>query len=180
MTTTAAAPSLSGQALPAVIRPSGRKTGLSCASFSSVVSGRGPSSFDTTVPSGRVTGVISRSKNPFSTLATARFCDSTPNSSISRRRDVLELGDVLGRLAHSDVDVGKADRGRPWSLPALGALGRPRLGVGEQLVVGAGNAVRPSRSKRLTVSTPAATNTSPSPARIACAAIRIVWSDEEQ
>ena len=33
---------------------------------------------------------------------------------------------------------------------------------------------------RLTVSTPAATNTSPSPALIAWAAMRIDWSDEEQ
>jgi hypothetical protein len=34
--------------------------------------------------------------------------------------------------------------------------------------------------KRLTVSTPAATKTSPSPALMAWAAIRMVWSDEEQ
>ena len=34
--------------------------------------------------------------------------------------------------------------------------------------------------KRLTVSTPAATKTSPSPARMACAAMRIVCSDDEQ
>ena len=45
MTSTAAAPSLSGQALPAVtVPPSGLKTGLSLASFSIVVPGRGPSS----------------------------------------------------------------------------------------------------------------------------------------
>ena len=85
MTTTAAAPSLSGQALPAVISPSGRNTGFSSASFSAVVPARGPSSRLTTVPSGSVTGTISRSKNPFSTLATARCCDSAANSSISRR-----------------------------------------------------------------------------------------------
>ena len=40
ITTTAAAPSFSGQALPAVISPSGRNTGLSWASPSSVVLGR--------------------------------------------------------------------------------------------------------------------------------------------
>ena len=34
--------------------------------------------------------------------------------------------------------------------------------------------------KRLTVSTPAATNTSPSPALMACVAMRMVWSDDEQ
>ena len=44
ITSTAAAPSLSGQALPAVTVPSGLKAGLSSASFSTVVPGRGPSS----------------------------------------------------------------------------------------------------------------------------------------
>ncbi len=34
--------------------------------------------------------------------------------------------------------------------------------------------------KRLTVSTPAAMKTSPSPALMAWAAMRMVWSDEEQ
>jgi hypothetical protein len=33
---------------------------------------------------------------------------------------------------------------------------------------------------RLTHSTPAAMNASPSPALIACAAMRMVWSDDEQ
>ena len=35
-------------------------------------------------------------------------------------------------------------------------------------------------AKRDTVSTPAETKTSPSPARIACSAIRVVCSDDEQ
>ena len=64
ITITAAAPSLSGQQLPAVTVPSGRKTGFSAATFSIVVPGRGPSSAETTVPSGRVTGVISRGQKP--------------------------------------------------------------------------------------------------------------------
>jgi len=76
MTTTAAAPSLRGHEFPAVTLPSGRKAGWSVASFSTVVPGRGPSSLDTTVPSGRVTGVISRSKNPFSWEFTARSWES--------------------------------------------------------------------------------------------------------
>ena len=71
--------------MPAVTVPSGRNTGFSVESFSTVVPGRGPSSFATTSPSGRVTGVISRSKNPFSCDSTARFCDSAANSSISSR-----------------------------------------------------------------------------------------------
>ena len=85
MTTTAAAPSFSGQALPAVTLPSGRNTGLSSASFSTVVPARGPSSFETTVPSLSVTGVISRSKKPRSWAATARCCERAPHSSISSR-----------------------------------------------------------------------------------------------
>jgi hypothetical protein len=35
-------------------------------------------------------------------------------------------------------------------------------------------------TKRLTISTPAATNTSPSPDLMAWAAMRMVWSDDEQ
>jgi hypothetical protein len=85
MTTTAAAPSLSGQQLPAVTRPSGRNTGLSPAVPSSVTPGRGPSSTDTTSPDGVVTGVISRAQKPFLIDSSARFCDRTPNSSISCR-----------------------------------------------------------------------------------------------
>ena len=72
ITMTAAAPSFNGQALPAVISPSGRKTGLRPESASTVVPARGPSSLAMTVPFGKVSGVISRSKKPFSWLATAR------------------------------------------------------------------------------------------------------------
>ena len=85
ITTTAAAPSLSGQQLPAVTVPSGRNTGFSAATFSSVVPGRGPSSALTTVPSGSVTGVMSRCQNPLASAFSARFCDRTPNSSWSAR-----------------------------------------------------------------------------------------------
>ena len=53
ITSTAAAPSLSGQALPAVTVPSGLKAGLSSPSFSTVVPGLGPSSCVTFVPSER-------------------------------------------------------------------------------------------------------------------------------
>jgi hypothetical protein len=85
MTTTAAAPSLSGQALPAVTRPSGRNTGFSAEMPSIVVPARGPSSLLTTVPSGVVTGVISRSQKPFAMACSARFWLRTANSSISAR-----------------------------------------------------------------------------------------------
>ena len=85
ITTTAAAPSLSGQELPAVTVPPSRKAGASEESFSSDVSGRGPSSRDTTVPSGRVTGMISRSKNPLRWDSTASSWLRSANSSISVR-----------------------------------------------------------------------------------------------
>ena len=85
MITTAAAPSLSGQQLPAVTVPSGRKTGFRAATASRVVPGRGPSSVLTTVPSGRVTGAISAAKKPAAMASSARCCDRTPNSSCSAR-----------------------------------------------------------------------------------------------
>ena len=46
-----------------------------------VTPGRGPSSVDTTRPSGMVTGVISRSKNPLAMAFSARFWLVTPHSS---------------------------------------------------------------------------------------------------
>ena len=73
ITTTAAAPSLRGQALPAVIVPPGRNTGFSCETPSRVVPSLIPSSFDTTDPSGSVYGVISCSKKPRFIAASARF-----------------------------------------------------------------------------------------------------------
>ncbi len=85
MTMTAAAPSLRGQALPAVMVPPSRNTGFSAARPSIVVPSRGPSSLVTTVPSSRVTGMISRSKNPFFCDSTARFWLRAANSSISWR-----------------------------------------------------------------------------------------------
>jgi hypothetical protein len=99
MTSTAAAPSLRGQALPAVTLPSGLNTGLSLASTSIVVPGRGPSSCLTTVswtstglPSrsvsvcaGTVTDTISASKWPESRASTARFWEMTAHSSCCSR-----------------------------------------------------------------------------------------------
>ena len=99
MTSTAAAPSLSGQALPAVTVPSGLKAGWSAASFSIVVPGRGPSSLVTwvsgtvicspsspaTVCSGTVTATISLSKWPEACASTARFWEMTAHSSWASR-----------------------------------------------------------------------------------------------
>ena len=81
ITSTAAAPSLSGHELPAVTVPfSGSKAGLSSASFSSVVPGRGPSSRVTSP-----TATISASKWPLSRAATARSCDVLAHSSCASR-----------------------------------------------------------------------------------------------
>ena len=85
MITTAAAPSLRGQQLPAVTVPSSRKTGLSWETPSRVVPGRGPSSVLTTVPSGSVTGAISRAKKPWAMACSARFWERTPKASWSAR-----------------------------------------------------------------------------------------------
>ena len=73
MTTTQDAPSLRGQALPAVTVPSGRNTGLSWLTFSSVVPARGPSSLARVEPSAKVTGVMSRSKKPRLMASSALF-----------------------------------------------------------------------------------------------------------
>jgi hypothetical protein len=85
MTTTAAAPSLRAQQLPAVTTPSGRNTGSSWETASRVTPARGPSSRETSVPSGVVTGVISRAQKPSLIAFSARFWDLTPNSSSSSR-----------------------------------------------------------------------------------------------
>jgi hypothetical protein len=81
ITSTAAAPSLSGHELPAVTVPfSGSNAGLSSASFSIVVPGRGPSSRATSP-----TGTISASKWPLSRASTARFCECIAHSSCASR-----------------------------------------------------------------------------------------------
>ncbi len=85
MITTAAAPSLSGQALPAVTLPFSRKTGCSWARDSRLVPGRGPSSLLNNSPLGSGTGIISRSKKPSSRAFTAAVWLFTAYRSISSR-----------------------------------------------------------------------------------------------
>jgi hypothetical protein len=70
--------------LPAVTVPVGENAGLSSASFSIVVPGRGPSSRVTSP-----TATISASKWPESRAATARACDTTAHSSCASR-DTLQ------------------------------------------------------------------------------------------
>jgi hypothetical protein len=84
----AQAPSLTPEALPAVIVPSGLTTPLSLASASRLVS-RGCSSFDTTIGSpffcAIVTGTISPSKNPAFCAATAFCCEASAILSCASR-----------------------------------------------------------------------------------------------
>jgi hypothetical protein len=86
------------------------------------------------VPSGSVTGVISRSKNP--------VLRQRPELVHLDAADVLELRHVLRGLSHRDVDVGQSDGGRPRSVATLGARGGTGLRIGEQHVVRARDPVR--------------------------------------
>ena len=119
MISSAAAPSLSGQALPAVTVPPSLNAGFSAASFSSVVPARGPSSLVTTVsgkldlvallvglPCARatVTGTISLSKWPDDRLDRAGLGDDRPLV-LGLAADLAAIGHVLGRQPHRDVDV---------------------------------------------------------------------------
>src|SRR5664280_2197270 len=134
MTTTAAAPSLSGQALPAVMVPPSRKTGFRPASPSRLVPGRGPSSFVTTSPLGVMTGMISRPKKPDSWDATARVCDCRANSSCSSRLTCLNSATFSAVWPMAMYTSGRTpSSGAPWT-----PLDRAGFGDGEQFVVGSG------------------------------------------
>jgi len=87
--TSAEAPSLSGEAFPAVTVPSAWKTGFRRPSDSRVESARGPSSELTVIASpfrcGIATGTSSASNFPARWAATARWWERSANSSWSSR-----------------------------------------------------------------------------------------------
>src|SRR5258708_6597570 len=88
ISTTAAAPSLIPEALPAVTVPSFSNAGLSLAIESSVAPWRGYSSVSTTMSPLRdlmVTGTISSLNLPAFCAASALFCEPTENSSCCER-----------------------------------------------------------------------------------------------
>src|SRR5204862_416375 len=145
-TTTHDAPSFRPGALPAVVVPSGSKTGRSAASFSSVVSRRIPSSAATPP-----TVTISSAKRPAPCAATARSCDRYAHSSCSSldllrlqaralersaNREASELGRGHVRKAPSEAPERRSNSGdddRPGhrasvATAALGAARAPRLG----------------------------------------------------
>ena len=101
---TADAPSLIPELLPAVTVPPSRNAGRSFASASADVSARGCSSRETTIGSpfrwGTVIGTIWPSNRPASIAATAFCWDASANASWRSRVDLPALGDVLGGLAH--------------------------------------------------------------------------------
>src|SRR6266511_1748148 len=91
---TAAAPSLICDELPAVTVPSGRKAGLSAASASADVSRRGVSSTPNSTPAcgfETSTGTISCSNRPVSIASNARRCDSSEKASSSARTNPHSL-----------------------------------------------------------------------------------------
>ncbi|RPK58030.1 hypothetical protein EES42_38670 [Streptomyces sp. ADI95-17] len=183
MITSAAAPSLSGQQLPAVTRPSGRKTGFRPCTPSRVTPARGPSSFETTVPSGVVTGVISRSQKPFLMASSARFCERTPNSSMSWRVTPLSRArfSAVCPIAMYASGTTPSSRGSCQSSPPRSARAAVRASASANSGLWvSGQLSELPFEKRDTISTPAEMKTSPSPALMACSAIRLVWSEEEQ
>ena len=134
ITTTAAAPSLSGQALPAVTVPSGRNTGLSCARPSKRRAGAG------TVVLRHDGAVGQRDRRDL--LGEEAVLD-VGHGAVLRAlgelvhllaRDVLVLRHVLSRLAHRDVDVREPLRRRPVRAAAERPLGRALAGLAEDRV----------------------------------------------
>ncbi len=182
ITTTAAAPSLSGQQLPAVTTPSGRNTGLSSRTASSVTPGRGPSSRVTSVPSGVVTGTISRAQKPLLMASSARFWLRTPNSSSSSRdsprsRATFSAVWPIATYASgsSPFSLGSVQSRPPWASFSVRAPASANSGFWVS-----GRLSELPLTNRDTVSTPAEMKTSPSPALIAWKAIREVCTEDEQ
>ena len=107
MTSTAAAPSLSGHELPAVTPPSPNASGSS-ESFSSVDEARGPSSLATSLPSWSVTGTISRSKKPSSCERDGELLRALRVLVHVGAADLVLLRHVDRGQTHVDVGVGLA------------------------------------------------------------------------
>ncbi len=170
-TTSAEAPSESGEEAPAVTMPSARKTVRSVASFSSVVEGRGPSSAVTS-PSLTGTGTISRSKCPARWAATARWCERSAKasdcsrvipSSAATSSAVSPMERVTGPSPGAGARSAAANLGLVNRHPSEVSKTSPGLAQGVP-----GFAI--THGARVIDSTPPATTTPASPERTACAA----------
>ena len=150
--TSAAAPSLRPLAFPAVTVPPARKAGLSWASFSALVSGRGCSS-RTTSP----TATISSSNLPASDAAAQRRCDSRANASWSSR-DTSQRSATFSPVSPIDSSGNiSSSRGFGKRQPSV---------VSYSTLLPRGNAASgfaTANGARLIDSTPPATNRSPAP-----------------
>ena len=155
--TSAAAPSLIPLELPAVTVPPSRNAGLSAASFSTLVSGRGCSSRVTSP-----TGTSSSSKRPAVVRRRPALLRLERERVLLLARDAVALGHVLARLAH------RLEREHRLQ-PRVGEAPAERR-VADGLV-----AARERRAPACAItsgardidSTPPATNRSPSPATTA-------------
>lgn len=135
------------------------------------------------MPSGSVTGVISRSQKPFLMACSARFCDRTPNSSISWRLMPFQRArfSAVWPIAMYASGTMPSSRGSCQAEPSEAATSAVRASASAKkgLCVSGSESELPF-TKRDTISTPAEMKTSPSPALMACSAMREVWSEEEQ
>src|SRR5262245_16174526 len=157
--TRAAAPSLMPLELPAVTVPPSLNAGLSVASFSRLVSGRGCSSRATSP-----TGTSSSSKRPLSLASVQRRCDCSPNSSCSSR--------LIPYRSATFSPVSPIDSS--GNISSSFGFGKRQPSVVSQIVwlprwnARSGFAI--TRGARVIDSTPPATKRSPSPATTACEA----------
>ena len=148
-----------------------------------VAPGRGQSSVAMTVPSGNVTGVISRAQNPSTAAFSARFWLRTANSSISWRVTpltrarfsavwpIVRYTSGSSPASRGSVQVSVPPAARAADLACASAkTGFWVSGIESELPL----------TNRDTVSTPAEMKTSPSPALIACRAILEVCRDDAQ
>jgi hypothetical protein len=137
----------------------------------------------TTVPSGSVTGVISRAQKPSAIAFSARFCERTPNSSwISRDTPLIWARfSAVCPMARYRSGIRPSSRGscQVGAPPSARLAVRARASANAGLAVSGSPSLRPN-AYRDTHSTPAEMYASPSPALIAWNAIRVVCSDDEQ
>ena len=176
-TSSAAAPSLMPEALPAVTRAAVAERGLQRGQRLRRRRPRvlvGVDDRRLAAPGAApATGTISSASRPAACALAARSCDRSANASWSARDDAALRGDVLGGLAHRVGAVAALHPGftnRQPSVVSCIATTRPYAVAALAMTNGA----------RLMLSTPPATTRSASPARTARAAIATASAPEPQ